>query len=412
MGRNFQKTTKGQKVQKNSRGYQYDEGVLKLKFLAFICGTYLYRNKFNKGEDKMTKIVTTVGTSLITNQINSNLKIKQLYDLLKQKDYAQKEDFIKEYAELCLLLKNELKTTEKTSAEIKSLINIKKSKDFSDIEVELIATDTLLSPICAEVLKFLIEKDLNVKVNFDKQNIIKDLQVGDYKRYKSGLINLLNRLNQFAYNGSYFKDMILNITGGFKGVIPYLTIFGQINNVPIYYIFEFTSSLICIPQIPITIDRGIFEKNWKIFYKLNKESIMSKKEFSYDFLQNMQNILEIEDDMVSFNALGKILWDRFEKDSFIFYATDEVYQEIKKQNDILFILSSKFKDIVDSKTETKGEHKVYDDGKNQNRIFYFKDNDNFYIYKTFQNHDIYEKYINQNSINKKDFIKKSKLFKI
>ena len=360
----------------------------------------------------MTKIITTVGTSLITNQINSNLKIKKLYDLLKQKDYAQKENFIKEYDELELLLKNELKTTEKTSAEIKSLINIKKSKNFSDIEVELIATDTLLSPICAEVLKFLIEKDLKIKVNFDNQNIIVDLQVGDYKRYKSGLINLLNRLNQFAYNGSYFKDMILNITGGFKGVIPYLTIFGQINSVPIYYIFEFTSSLICIPQVPITIDKGIFEKNWKIFYILNKETIMDKKEFSYDFLQNTQSILEIEGDMVSFNALGKILWDRFEKDSFIFYATDEVFGEIKKQKDIRAILSSKFKEIVDSKTETKGDHLVYDDGNNPNRIFYFKDSDNFYIYKTFQNHDNYEKYINSKNIDKKGFMQNAKIKKL
>ncbi len=360
----------------------------------------------------MTKIITTVGTSLITNQINLNLKIKQLYDLLKQKDYSQKENFIKEYAQLELLLKNVLKTTEKTSAEIKSLINIKKSKNFSDIEVELIATDTLLSPICADVLKFFIEKDLEIKVNFDKQNIIKDLQVSDYKRYKSGLINLLNRLNQFAYNGSYFKDMILNITGGFKGVIPYLTIFGQINSVPIYYIFEFTSSLICIPQIPITIDKEVFEKNWKTFYILNEEIIMDKKEFSYDLLKNAQSILEIEGDMVSFNALGKILWDRFSKDSFIFYATDEVYDEIKKQKDIRAILSSKFKETVDNKTETKSSHLVYDDGNNPNRIFYFKDGDSFYIYKTFQNHDNYEKYINAKVIDKKSFIQNAKIKKL
>ena len=357
------------------------------------------------------KIITTVGTSLVTNLLYKDSNVKDLFQILKQQDYNQRKEFQNEYGRLLSLLKKQ-NFDEKTSAEIKSIINIQKSDNFNFLEIELIATDTLLSPLCSEALKFILESNIDdIDVKFSERNIIKDLQVSNFKRYKKGLINLINRLNDFTYDGTYTKDLLLNITGGFKGVIPYMTLYGQINNIPLFYIFEFTNSLIEIPQLPITLDKTIFDKYWQEFYKVSKDMV-EKDKLSKQFIQDTKNLIEIEDGYVYINALGKILWDSYQKDHFFFYSTDEVYQEIKKQKDILSILSSKFKDIVDSKTETKGDHKVYDDGNNPNRIFYFRENGDFYIYKTFQNHDIYEKYINQNSINKKDFIKKSKLFKI
>ena len=357
------------------------------------------------------KIITTVGTSLVTNLLYKDNDIKDLFETLKQQDYKKRKEFQNEYDRLLSLLKKQI-FDEKTSAEIKSIINIQKIGKFKFLEIELIATDTLLSSICSEALKFILENNMeNIRVNFNEKNIIKDLQVSNFKRYKKGLINLINRLNDFTCDGQYTQELLLNITGGFKGVIPYMTLYGQINSIPLFYIFEFTNSLINIPQLPVTLDSTIFDKYWQEFYKISKDMVERDK-LSKHFIQDAQNLIEIEEEYVYINALGKILWDSYQKDHFFFYSTDEVYQEIKKQKDILSILSSKFKDIVESKTETKGNHKVYDDGNNPNRIFYFKDNGIFYIYKTFQNHDIYEKYINQNSINKEDFINRSKLFKI
>jgi len=352
------------------------------------------------------KIVTTVGTSLITNQLKDN-EVKKLYEVLKQKDFSEKKMFELEYKNLKEVLTKKIFLNEKASAEIKSIIKLKDSFADKSFEVELIATDSLLSPICAELLKSLLEKS-NIKVNFNKNNIIEDLQVSDYAKYKKGLINLLNRLNQIGNNGVYFDNLILNITGGFKGIIPYLTIFSQVNNIPLYYIFEFTGTLIKVPQIPIKIDEVVFDKYWKEFYNLNKNDTLDKSDLSFDFLRENDNLLEIEESFVSFNALGKILWNKYETTHFIFYADDNIFNEIEKQNDIKRILSSKFKANVLSKTETKGEHLVYDDGNNSNRIFYFEKNNEYFIYKTFQNHDLYEKYINSNTIDKESFIKSAK----
>jgi putative CRISPR-associated protein (TIGR02619 family) len=368
------------------------------------------------------KIITTIGTSLVTNVINPlrnrddlTKEEKEVFDsfqILQQKDYSQKEDMLNEYKILRDFILRKATFDERASAEIKSIINIKKNYPNSFLEIEPIATDTILSPLCSEVLKELIEKNLDdIRVNLSENNIIEDLQVGDYKRYKKGLINLLNRLNQFAYNGKYFDDLILNITGGFKGVIPYLTIYGQVNNIPLFYIFEFTSALIEIPQIPITIDKDIFIKEWKTFYELDKNEILNREDLEYEFIKQYKNLLEIEEELVSFNALGKILWDNYKRENLIFHTTDNVFKEISRLPNIKNILKSKFQFNYQEKTEQKNSHYVYDDGNNPYRIFYFIEDKHFYIYKVFENHDTYEKYINT-SFDKKSFKREIELFKI
>ncbi len=368
------------------------------------------------------KIITTVGTSLVTNIINplrnrcdlseDEKTALECFSKLQQKDYKEKTNLQEEYDFLKEFVIGRVEFGEKTSAEIKSLINISKNQKFQNqyLEVIPIATDTILAPMCAEVLKVLIEDNLSIDVNYSEQSIIEDLQVSDYKRYKKGLINLLNKLNSFSN-----QELILNITGGFKGVIPYMTIYGQVNNIPLFYIFEFTSSLIEIPQVPLTIDYNVFESEWKTFYTIDSEKIVAKDTLSYKFLKEYENLLEIEGDFVSLNPLGKILWDRYKKDHFIFYTTDEVWQEIRKLKNIQNVLKTKFISTYQNKTEMKNVHRVYDDGNNPNRIFYFEENNSIYIYKVCEEHDKYERYLNSiefcNNI-KDETIANSHIFKL
>jgi len=368
------------------------------------------------------KIITTVGTSLLTNVIiplknrcnindEEQLAIKA-FTTLQNKDFSEKNKYKKEYDFLKNFALKYISFNEKTSAEIKSILALRNKYKNQFLEIELIATDTLLSPLCSEVLQDLIEENLeNIKVNFSNNNIIKDLQVSDYNKYKKGLINLLDRLNDFTYGGEYFGDILLNITGGFKGVIPYMTIYGQINNIPLFYIFEFTNALIEIPQIPITLNEKLFDKYWREFYKISND-LINKDNLSYEFIKEASNLIEIEDNYVYINALGKILWDKYKNEHLIFYTTDDIYEEILKQKNIKKILKEKFLDTYKNKTEIKNSHYVYDDGNNPYRIFYFEENGSIYIYKTFEDHDKYEKYINSIFFDKDKFKKEAKLFKI
>ena len=120
---------------------------------------------------------------------------------------------------------------------------------------------------------------------------------------------------------------------------------------------------------------------------------------------------------VTLGPIGEILWRKYKSKFFIFYAPEEVYNEIQRQNNIMHILTSKFRsnEIRKDKTEIKNGHYVYDDGNNPYRIFYFEHEGKVYIYKTFENHKEYENYLNQTEFNesfRKQIREKSKIYKI
>ena len=90
-------------------------------------------------------------------------------------------------------------------------------------------------------------------------------------------------------------------------------------------------------------------------------------------------------------------------------------QEIQKLKNIQNILKTKLSSNYTNKTEQKNNHFVYDDGNNQNRIFYFEVDKKFYIYKVFENHDRYEEYLNKNSFSKdfkQQFATNSQIYKL
>ena len=67
-------------------------------------------------------------------------------------------------------------------------------------------------------------------------HVISDLQVKDSKRFIKGMRNLIDEIFEIA--DEYWGNVIMNITGGYKASIPYLTILAQLNGCPIYYILK------------------------------------------------------------------------------------------------------------------------------------------------------------------------------
>ena len=180
-----------------------------------------------------------------------------------------------------------------------------------------------------------------------------------------------------------------------------------------YYIFEDTEELIRIPQAPLGVNLEIFERYWEKFNLLEQEKVAEENRLDFSFKEEASTTLEISDNLAALNPLGLMLWKKY-KSMYVFcYASDDVWKEIQGQRNIYRILKDSFWDAQrrDSKTETKGEHLVYDDGRNQNRIYYFERDGNIYIYKTFQSHDDAERYIKE-SVNKEEIIGKSKVRKI
>ncbi|MEN3047094.1 MAG: putative CRISPR-associated protein, partial [Candidatus Hydrothermales bacterium] len=275
----------------------------------------------------MKKIINMVGTSIFENYIKENhdTDFLRYYESLKDKrvkDWEEEKERIKR-------LKNKISTwiehkfkkaPETVSAEIKSLIKLSKELH-DDLEIFLLSSDTVLSKLAGEILK----DNLSKLENFENKKVelkeIKGLQVWDRQEFNLGLSNLITEIYRIA--NEYWENIIINITGGYKATLPYLTILAQINRCPIYYIFEDTDALIKIPYIPISINWSIFEENEEFFFKLEKEGIREiedEKKIDHD----INSLLEFADNLYSLNPLGIALWEKYKGEYEFIYVSHEI----------------------------------------------------------------------------------------
>ncbi|ODM24792.1 hypothetical protein A7W90_00365 [Clostridium sp. Bc-iso-3] len=304
--------------------------------------------------------------------------------------------------------KNELPNhiNEQASAEIKSIIKfVKRHKD--DVIVNLIATDSILSCIAAEAIKETLDSyeidgnTIRVEFNFDNDSI-KGLQVRDHGKFKQyGIANLLNRCNKIAPEGS--TEVYLNVTGGYKGVIPIMTLIGQVYNYKVIYIYEETETIVTLPNIPLKFDYEWFEKDFEVFNEISNgaeidkiekisEGFFDKKEYKdYEF------IFERVDNVIDFTDAGTVLWKRFMQDKSIYYIPEDVWEQINKDEGILTFLKSKKES---TNVEPENSHKtVWKHCRNTERIYYFIDGKKTFIYKVFSDHNAHDKYIREVKFN-------------
>lgn len=240
----------------------------------------------------MHKIITTIGTSLINNQNDINVKkclasvkkttettIKTWQDEktteIKLNELIQNQfnqlttnsGIISDVSKLLNAAKSHTKEGKKSCAEIASIIEIQQEIS-KEIEVFLICSCSLDSYICATAIKEYFEKfkknDDNYPIIIGKIIIVESLLVTDKETFELGLSNLFTEIETIA--ASKWEDIVFNITGGYKGLIPHLTILGQIHNCSIYYIFNNETNddnfkLLKVPFIPIHF-------NWIELYPL------------------------------------------------------------------------------------------------------------------------------------------------
>lgn len=358
------------------------------------------------------KIITTVGTSLISNSgldcsnLENNKFQESLFD--GKKDNNLKKTIDNKEAELLQYIQNEGAIA---SAELASL---EKIDPRGQADVYLLCTETVTSYMCGRVLqRYLGERS--------KAYYIEGLQVKILDEFKKqGVPNLLTAIEKIAQGGHYWEDVVLNVTGGYKAIIPIITIIGQIKKLPTYYIFKGETDrqyeLIEIPKMPVDYQTDVFETYWVTFSRFGAvgEEIQEKKAVTNEFLTACEGFLEVADDMVTLNPVGKILWWNYQQQYFFFNTTDEIWSEISRQEDIKRILETKLHnvEIRSNKTEKKQDHYVFDDGNNNNRIYYFEKQGRVYVYKTFQNEEQAKAYINTpfDEAGRNAFVQKSKPF--
>ncbi|MEO0297506.1 MAG: hypothetical protein ABIN23_08705, partial [candidate division WOR-3 bacterium] len=171
--------------------------------------------------------------------------------------------------------------------------------------------------------------------------------------------------------------------------------------------------LIKIPNIPFSTEWFDWEtlgKYESYLIKLN-QGIIDKSEvqelLNSDFYKKYSFLVWTEDDLAELNPIGRIVFNKYNEKFFKFFAPDEVFALIEKDENLKRLLQKQFanKQQRESKREIKNGHYVYDAGDNQLRIFYKEIEGNIYIYKAFNDHKKYEQYLNSTPFSE-DIIKR------
>ncbi len=266
-------------------------------------------------------IVATVGTSIFTNYEEDKRNNLLQLETLENRQCSEWKNYSSDIDSTKITVSEWLqKKKGDAAAEIKSILKLKEK--FNNIKVVLLATDTILSVLAAQLLEdFFATSKSGVNCEFCKskenicacENVIKGLQVQDSVQFeKEGMINLVERLSQLIKN--YGKDnVVFNITGGYKATIPYITLMGQIYRIPTYYIFEDTDDLIKIPQAPVDFDFSVIEENYFLFREIDKKKNIPEKE--KDVIKRLKDdkLVTEKNGELSFTPLGRILYERFKE---------------------------------------------------------------------------------------------------
>jgi CRISPR/Cas system-associated protein Csm6 len=318
----------------------------------------------------MKKIITTVGTSVFENFFNKDENKEHInlndYKHLKDNDYTYSE--WNNNNRICKVRMSISIQDENASAEIRSIVEICKQEPDSEFEVHLIATDTILSVLAAELICEWFnrtdnkEKPINLTnclfvkpqipekftTQGEEKHVIKSLRVDNKDVFEKGFMNLVSVLDNLTNlkeikneDGKKVKiEYIFNITGGYKAIIPIVTLLGQIKEVPLKYIYNDSelkdneNPLIEVGNLPFGLDWAVVEalKPFSNEYFINRTDIQdfSKLFFNNKIKFNSGSIIGVDDNSQEqlrnlalsnefyklFNALKNyslIYWDNLEQ---------------------------------------------------------------------------------------------------
>jgi len=261
----------------------------------------------------MKIIFTTVGTSLFTNYMKRQTKIdlgedytpiESQYEDIENNSFSvadfDDEKFETGISRIKKVITQIWLSTKRNDlcAEIQTIENyLKESKNNDDFIVELIATDTVLSRLASELIRVYLNNKYPNSCNFDPvygKNVIEGLVVKskdkDKDFFQKGIMNLVKNLNEKIEDAKKKEyEVVLNISGGYKGIIPILTLLGQKEDVSVIYQYIDGDEVLEVSRIPLNFDWTIIEENYTLF------EIFLKQQSKYPDISEIKNMFHIEE---------------------------------------------------------------------------------------------------------------------
>lgn len=148
--------------------------------------------------------------------------------------------------------------------------------------VVLLATDTAHGKICAGMIREILTGYYGLSEAKVEVRRIEGLQVRDAKTLREkGLRNFVTTIVEYLENEQfrYSYETIFNPTGGFKGIVPFLTVLGMLYGKRTVYVFEFANELINLPPLPFSFDLSLFNRVRPALALLEEKTAVSEQEY-------------------------------------------------------------------------------------------------------------------------------------
>ncbi|AKG20258.1 putative CRISPR-associated protein [Calothrix sp. 336/3] len=216
-------------------------------------------------------VISTVGTSLLTNEINERKDPKEWVKLLNKTANLSSaiitdDSNDSEYSEAYKIIQK-LKDRAKAKLDDSNILEIREASAelngiyaLYDEKLEnakpdthiLIATDTLQGEVAAQLIEsFLRNQGLNNIILW----IEPELSLASSNIFTETIAKLIPKIEKTIQKGeSKGKKVIFNLVGGFKALQGYFNTIGMFYADEVIYIFEGSNELVKIPKLPITIN--------------------------------------------------------------------------------------------------------------------------------------------------------------
>lgn len=256
--------------------------------------------------------VSTCGTSLLTNQTDSQLRNLLMKTAncgendLKTEEKNTIDGHIQQIQNKLQCM--DLMEVKKISAELNGILTYYKNqipagKGTPDSHY-LLVSDTYQGGKVGEIIANWLRQH-NLLVEVVK---IADLATNNRDNFRLAMSELINWCNNTltGYRESGYQ-IIFNLTGGFKSVQGFLQTVGMFYADECVYIFQFSSQLLQIPRLPIKLDlEEIVGKNLDVFRKLNSHISVTKVE-THNIPETLLFFME-EDEQVQLSEWGELIW--------------------------------------------------------------------------------------------------------
>jgi putative CRISPR-associated protein (TIGR02619 family) len=119
--------------------------------------------------------------------------------------------------------------------------------------VLLLYSETTGGAFCAAVLEQLLSKGVAVPAGLQvEKQMVRGLQLEDFGRFTDeGIVNYARAVDLIVHAHPEANSVLLNITGGFKGVAPIATIVAMALDVEVCYLYEESDQLLFLPPLNV-----------------------------------------------------------------------------------------------------------------------------------------------------------------